>query len=336
MIGFLSYCIFFFTMGGIMAITVLGLNLQWGYTGLFNGGVVAFFGAGAYSVILLGAPPEAGQLIGMNLPYPAALAGSVLLTGLLAWIVGMITTHLRHDYLAIATFGVGIAVENFARNAEHITGGAKGLRGFERPLESFVDDPFRFNLYYLIFVLIVLAVVYYVLASVGRSPFGRLLRAIREDEIAAQSLGKSPARVRRQSFIFGSMIMGLSGALYATFYAYISPQDIKPIFTFQIWTMLIVGGSGNNRGAVLGTFVVWAGWVGSGWALTKFASVDMQLYVGTIQYVLIGLIIVLTLLIRPKGLLPEKLIMSRSVTPSRSRKNSATSNTWNSWKMRIF
>ena len=312
MIGIASYLIFFLTIGFILSIAVLGLNLQWGHTGLFNGGVAAFFGAGAYGVILIGGPLQPGQLIGMNLPYPVALVGSVLLAGLLAWIVGVITTHLRHDYLAIATFGVAVAIENFTRNAESITGGAKGLRGFERPFESVINNPFMFNLFYLVFVLIILVTVYMILKKIVESPFGRLLRAIREDETAAQSLGKSPARIRRQAFIFGSMIIGLSGALYATFYAYISPQDILPILTFQIWAMLIVGGSGNNKGAVLGTLVVWAGWVGSGWVLTKFAPVDWQLYLGTIQYILIGSIIVLALLIRPKGLLPEKLIISQS------------------------
>jgi len=324
MIGLASYLIFFFTIGFILAIAVLGLNLHWGYTGLFNGGVAAFFGAGAYGVILFGGPIQSGHLIGLDLPYPIALAGSVLLAGSLAWIVGIITTHLRHDYLAIATFGVAVAVENFARNAESITGGAKGLRGFERPFETLINDPFLFNLCYLAFVFFILVAVYMVLSKLVQSPFGRLLRAIREDETAAQSLGKSPARVRRQSFIFGSMIIGLAGALYATFYAYISTQDIMPILTFQIWAMLIVGGSGNNKGAILGTLVVWAGWVGSGWILTKFAPVSIQLYVGTIQYILIGLIIVLALLIRPKGILPEKLIISRTRTKPESNKVQAT------------
>mgnify|MGYP000400916934 FL=1 len=323
MIGIISYLVFFLTIGFVLAIAVLGLNLQWGYTGLFNGGVSAFFGAGAYGVILFGGSNKAVQLIGLGLPYPFAVAGAVLLAGLLALIVGLITTRLRHDYLAIATFGVAIAVENFARNAGPITGGAKGLRGFERPFESAINDPFWFNLAYLIFVLVVLIIVYNILESIARSPYGRLLRAIREDEVAAQSLGKSPARVRHQAFIFGSMIMGLSGALYATFYAFISPQDILPILTFQIWSMLIVGGSGNNRGAVLGTLVVWAGWVGSGWALTKFAPVEAQLYVGTIQFIMIGLIIVLTLLIKPKGLLPEQLIISHSLDWTESDRDCA-------------
>ncbi len=313
MIGVISYLVFFLTIGFILAIAVLGLNLQWGYTGLFNGGVAAFFGAGAYGVILFGGSRQAGQLIGLALPYPLALLGAMLLAGLLAWIVGLVTTRLRHDYLAIATFGVAVAIESFARNAETITGGAKGLRGFERPLEAIFIDPFWFNNAYLLFVFVVLIIVYKVLEGIARSPFGRLLRAIREDEVATLSLGKSPSGVRRKAFIVGSMLIGLSGALYATFYAYISPQDILPILTFQIWAMLIVGGSGNNKGAVVGALVVWAGWVGSGWLLTKFAPVSIQLYVGTLQYIMIGLIIVGALLIRPKGILPEKLILSQSV-----------------------
>ena len=157
-----------------------------------------------------------------------------------------------------------------------------------------------------------LAAVYIGLGRLIRSPYGRLLRAIREDETAAQTLGKNPARIRLASFITGAMIIGTSGGLYVTFYAYVSPQDLSPILTFQIWAMLIVGGAGNNKGAMLGAFVVWAAWTASGWALARFAPVEMQLYTGTIQYILIGLVIVGMLLLRPQGLLPEKLLISQS------------------------
>ena len=97
-----------------------------------------------------------------------------------------------------------------------------------------------------------------------RSPWGRVLRAIREDEIAAASLGKRAFRFRLQAFVIGSMLMGLGGALYAHFVGYIAPEDFLPILTFQMWAMLIVGGSGNNRGAILGAFVVWGLWTLSG------------------------------------------------------------------------
>ncbi|MEM1047925.1 MAG: branched-chain amino acid ABC transporter permease [Pseudomonadota bacterium] len=323
MIGLVSYLVFFFTITTILAIAVLGLNLQWGHTGIFNGGVVAFFGTGAYAVILLGGPERAGEFGGFDLIWPLAMLGGMIAAGLLALIVGLATTRLRHDYLAIATFGVAIAVETVARNAEYWTGGAKGLRGFQRPLEAAIGDPFLYNLGFLSVVILCLVLVFIALERLVRSPFGRLLRAVREDETAARALGKSPSRVRLQSFVIGAVIMGLSGGLYATFYAYIGPQDLAPILTFQIWAMLIVGGAGNNRGAVLGTLVVWGGWVGSGWALTAFAPQSMQLYAGTLQYILIGLIIVGTLMLRPRGLLPEILTVSaraaQGATPSESR-----------------
>jgi branched-chain amino acid transport system permease protein len=310
-IGLLSYSVFFLSIALILSIAVLGLNLQWGYTGLFNGGVVAFFAAGAYGLIILGGPARVDELGGFALPYPVALFGGVLLAGLLACIVGLATIRLRHDYLAIATFGVAIAVESVARNAEYLTGGAKGVRGFERPFEAAVANPLLYNVAFLGFVLVCLLLVFVGLERLVSSPFGRLLRAVREDEQAARALGKSPSRTRLTAFILGSMIIGLAGGLYATFYAFISPQDIAPILTFQIWAMLIVGGSGNNRGAVLGTLVVWGSWVGSGWLLTALAPDHLQLYTGSIQFILIGCIIVFTLLAKPRGLMPEVLSISR-------------------------
>ena len=311
MIGLISYLIFFATVASILAIAVLGLNLQWGNTGLFNGGVAAFFGAGAYGLILLGGTEQADHIGGFELFYPLALVGGVLFSGLIAWVVGMLTIRLRRDYLAIATFGVAVAFENLMRNAEWLSGGAKGMRGFERPFEDSIADPFVFNIIFFLFAVSVLLGIYLFLEQLIRSPFGRLLRGIREDEIAAKSLGKAPNRVRLTAFIVGSMIMGLAGGLYATFYAFVSPQDVLPTLTFQIWAMLIVGGSGNNQGGILGAFLIWAAWTTSGWMLSKFAPVEAQLYTGTLQYIMIGMIIVGMLIWRPQGLLPEKLIVSQ-------------------------
>ena len=311
MIGLISYLVFFATVASILAIAVLGLNLQWGNTGLFNGGVAAFFGAGAYGLILLGGTKQADHIGGFELFYPVALVGGILISGLIAWIVGILTIRLRRDYLAIATFGVAVAFENLMRNAEWLSGGAKGMRGFERPFEDSIADPFVFNIIFFCFSVLVLLGVYLFLEKLIRSPFGRLLRAIREDEVAAQSLGKAPNRVRLTAFVVGSMIMGLAGGLYATFYAFVSPQDVLPTLTFQIWAMLIVGGSGNNQGGILGAFLIWAAWTASGWMLSKFAPVEAQLYTGTLQYIMIGMIIVGMLLWRPQGLLPEKLIVSQ-------------------------
>ncbi|MEM7302206.1 MAG: branched-chain amino acid ABC transporter permease [Pseudomonadota bacterium] len=316
MMGFISYAVFFTTIASILAIAVLGLNLQWGNTGLFNGGVVAFFGAGAYGTLILGGSPQADHIGGFNIFYPLALFGGMVIAGLLAWVVGILTLRLRHDYLAIATFGIAVTFENIMRNAESLAGGAKGVRGFERPLRAWIGDGFAYNLIFLVVVLILLFLAYRFLQHLVQSPFGRLLRAIREDEEVALSLGKSPARIRLTAFVTGSVIMGLSGGLYATFYAFISPQDVLPTLTFQIWAMLIVGGAGNARGAVFGAFLIWGAWTASGWILSRFAPIDLQLYTGSIQYVLIGAVIVGMLLWRPQGLLPERLVVSQSGKPT--------------------
>ena len=316
MIGVISYLIFFATVASILSIAVLGLNLEWGNTGLFNGGVVAFFGAGAYGTLILGGIAQDGLIGGFAWPYLIALLGGMVIAGLVAWVVGLLTLRLRHDYLAIATFGVAVAFENLVRNAA-IFGGAQGIRGFERPLRGMFDSALAYNAVFRVFVLILLVATYVFLERLIASPFGRLLRAIREDETAAQSLGKSPSRIRLTAFIAGSVIMGLAGGLYATFYAFISPQDVLPILTFQIWAMLIVGGAGNNKGAVMGTFLIWAAWTASGWALSRFAPLEVQLYTGSIQFVLIGFVIVGMLMWRPQGLFPEKLVVSQSAGSKR-------------------
>lgn len=318
MIGLVSYLAFFLTMAGIMAIIVLGLNLQWGYTGLFNGGVVAFFGAGAYGTMILGGRPEPGQFGGFEAPFLVAWAGGVLLAALLAWIVGILTLRLRHDYLAIATFGVGVALEAVARNAQWLTGGARGLRGFPRPFEAAVGDTFLYGLVFLALVLAVLAAVWWALDRLVQSPFGRALRAIREDEAAARALGKNPVRLRLTSLIIGSAIMGAAGGLYVAYTAFVSPQDLAPILTFQVWAMLIVGGAGNNRGAVLGAVVVWGAWTMSGFALARLAPAQLQLQAGSIQLILIGVVIVGMLLWRPQGLLPERLTTTARPMPARA------------------
>ena len=311
MIGLVSYLVFFATVASILAIAVLGLNLQWGNTGLFNGGVVAFFGAGAYGTLILGGGPQDGQLGGFGLFYPLALLGGMATAGLLAWGVGILTLRLRHDYLAISTFGIAVAFENLMRNAQWLGGGAQGWRGFDRPLRMALGDGFLYNILFLLCVLVLLVLTYRFLETLVASPFGRQLRAIREDETAARSLGKIPARIRLTAFVTGSVIMGLAGGLYGTFYAFVSPQDILPTLTFQIWAMLIVGGAGNNKGAVLGAFLIWGAWTASGWALSRFAPIEAQIYTGSIQYILIGLVIVGMLLWRPQGLWPERLVVSQ-------------------------
>jgi branched-chain amino acid transport system permease protein len=138
-----------------------------------------------------------------------------------------------------------------------------------------------------------------------------VLRAIREDEGAAASLGKRAFVFRLQSFVIGSMFMGLGGAVYAHFVGYIAPEDFLPILTFQIWAMLIVGGSGNHRGAVLGAFVVWGFWAAAGALLRGFIPPSEQARAAALQVVLIGVLIAVMLLWRPRGLIGEQIHTDR-------------------------
>jgi hypothetical protein len=147
------------------------------------------------------------------------------------------------------------------------------------------------NLLLLGLLLVIVIVLYAALQALVRSPWGRVLKAIREDETAAESLGKNAFALRLQSFVIGSAVMGLGGALGASFIGYISPEDFMPILTFQIWSMLIVGGSGNNKGAVLGAVLMWAVWTLSGSAAQALLPATMQVKGGAAQIILIGLVL---------------------------------------------
>ena len=132
------------------------------------------------------------------------------------------------------------------------------------------------------------------------SPWGRVLRAIREEEHTASSIGKRVFLFRLQSFVIGAMLMGLGGALYAHFLGFIAPEDFLPILTFQLWAMLIVGGAGNNRGAILGAFVVWGFWTAAGGVMRTWIPQAEQARAAALQVVLIGVLISATLMIRAR------------------------------------
>jgi branched-chain amino acid transport system permease protein len=311
--GWLSYGSFFLVFASAFAIIVLGLNLQWGYTGLFNVGVAGFVAVGAYTSALLTTPLVAGRVGGLELPVVVGWAAAMLTSGLAGLLVGVAALRLRHDYLAITTFGIAVTVQLVALNAQWLTGGPFGVQFIPRPMQGWLGTGLAWNLAYLTLVLLLLALVYLALERLVRSPWGRVLRAIREDEEAAASLGKSAFKYRLQSFVMGSMLMGLGGAVYAHFVGYIAPEDFLPILTFQLWAMLIVGGSGNNRGALLGAYLVWGFWAVSGNLLRGLVPQAEQAKAAALQVVLIGVLIALMLVLRPRGILGEQIGVSRHV-----------------------
>ena len=299
-----SYLIFFITVASILSIATLGLNLQWGASGQFNAGVVGFLAVGGYSMAILTMPVSEQLMVKLNWPFAVGIVGSLVVSGAVALLVGLATLRLRSDYLAIATFGIASSIQVLANNLEPLTGGSRGLVGIPRPFESLGAQGFGYA--YLAIVLCVLVVVCTGLQALLRSPWGRVQRALREDEVVCAALGKNVVRFRMTAFVMGAMLMGLSGALYAGFIGTTSPTEFLPILTFQIWAMLIVGGSGSNAGAIAGSFVIWGLWTLSGAAIVSVLPPQWQAQGGALQSIVVGLVLVLTLLLRPQGLLGPK------------------------------
>lgn len=318
MTGVLSYAIFFGIMVLIFGIATLGLNLQWGFTGLFNAGVVGFYAVGAYAFGIFTAPPRAELLGNFDLPWAVGLVGAILVSAVAAVVIGLATIGLRGDYLAIATFGTAVAIQLFAVNLEPLTGGTNGLAFIPRPFEELFPGGMARDLSYLCLVVFLVGIVYVGLERLVRSPWGRVLRSLREDEVAAIALGKDATRFRLQAFVLGATLIGLAGALYASFIGFVSPFDFLPIVTFQLWAMLIVGGSGNNRGALLGATVVWLFWTGSGALIFNLLPSNLHTQAAAVQSILIGVLLVLSLLFRPQGMLGEELVVSRHVKAASS------------------
>jgi len=297
----LSYLLFFVTVAAILSIATLGLNLQWGISGQFNAGVVGFVAIGGYTLAVLSMPATERLLVQWNLPFAVAVAASLVTSAAAALLVGLATLRLRSDYLAIATFGIGSSIQLLANNLESLTGGSRGLVGIPRPFEALGAQGFAWA--YAAIAIAMLALCYAALQALLHSPWGRVQRSIRADESVCAALGKNVVHFRLSSFMLGSMLMGLSGALYAGFVGTTSPSEFLPILTFQIWAMLIVGGSGSNRGAIAGTFVVWGLWTLSGAFIGLVLPPGWQAQGGALQSILVGLVLVLTLLLRPQGLL---------------------------------
>ncbi|MER8799401.1 branched-chain amino acid ABC transporter permease [Mesorhizobium sp. M0012] len=306
MMDLLGYGAFFLTTALIFSLITLGLNLQWGLTGLFNVGVAGFVAIGAYTSALLTTPDDAARLGGFDLPILIGWLGAMLLGGVTAAITGIATLRLRSDYLAITTFGVAVVVQLVALDAQKLTGGPFGIGFIPRPFGGLAETPLLFNLSNLAIVSVVTLIVYLALEHLSRSPWGRVLKALREDERAAISLGKSARFYRVQAFAVGGAIMALAGALQAHFTGFIAPDNYLPALTFQVWVMLIVGGSGSNIGAVIGSILVWAIWAGSGALTSMLFSPEQQARAASLQIVAIGVMLCVILLVRPNGLFGDR------------------------------
>jgi branched-chain amino acid transport system permease protein len=317
--GFAAYAVFFLTFVGIYAVLILGLNLQWGFTGQVNFGVAAFFMVGAYTQAIVTTEPTDDHLGGFGLPFIVGLIVSMIMSGALALVIGLITLRLRADYLAIATIGIAEIVRQFLKNEDWLTNGVRGITAIEKPFQGALGgaDP----LIYLAIVVAAVALVFLALERARTAPFGRVLRALRENEDTARASGKSIISFQLQSFVLGSAIMGLAGGLYAPFFAFISPEAFGNLYaTFLPWVMLIAGGSGNNYGAVLGALVIWLVWSLTELLINQLLPASMVTQAGAVRLLLIGVLLQVILLFRPQGLMPERFSVRRMVARLASKR----------------
>jgi neutral amino acid transport system permease protein len=368
-----SYLVSLVIFTSIYAIFSLGLNLQWGFTGLINFGHVAFMTVGAYATVLLS---NGGVPL-----FLAAFLGA-LLAAFLGLLIGFSTLRLREDYLAIVTIGVAEVIRLIALNEEWLTKGAFGIQRFPLPLENF--RPTLFSRYVMIAVLtaivglagwqmwkwakqrfqkigtiadpslistgiiavlglwlygvcalalynysqnpprnglllvsvVVLAFVFWRLEWLVQSPWGRVLKSIREDEEVPRALGKNVFWYKLQSLMLGGFIAGIAGALFAWQLGTVYPDNFLPLLTFNAWTIVVLGGAGNNAGTILGAVIFWAylTLTRSLPDLFKFLHSFISFIpptiddsrLGALRIMLIGLILIVLMMVRPQGILGKK------------------------------
>jgi branched-chain amino acid transport system permease protein len=395
----------------ISAVMALGVNIQWGYAGLFNVGIMGFAALGGIAAVLTAMPPVAGAWeaggIGIGLSLlalvatvaavvligrkvsgrwrrPAMAAGAVAgfliiravfgpavtaietfnpaRTGYLggfglpvlfswivggafaaaaAWLVGKIALGLRADYLAIATLGIAEIILAVLKNEDWLSRGVKNVTGLPRPVPVefelqqagwFLDlsarlglSPITFSsiyvkLCYTLLFAVVLVVLMWLAERALKSPWGRMMRAIRDNRNAAEAMGKDVTARHLQVFVLGSAVVGIAGAMLTTLDGQFTPGQYNPLrYTFLIWVMVIVGGSGNNWGAALGGFLIWFVWIEAEpagiWLMSLLTSgmhpssaVRAHLLDAAphMRLFLMGLILLLVMRFSPRGLIPEQ------------------------------
>jgi branched-chain amino acid transport system permease protein len=285
---FLHLCV----MISIYIIFALSLNLEVGYTGLFNFGHVAFFGIGAYASALLTLH---------QVPFALSLPAALIMAGLWGFLLSIPSLRLRGDYFGIATLGFGEIIRMIFQNEVWLTKGPMGLPGIPKPSLFFV----RFGTLprYLLLVLVFAALTFITLRMILQSPFGRVLKAIREDELAAETLGKDVFRFRIKSFVIGSVFAGLAGALWGHYTTFISPGDFTLLETILVLLIVVMGGKGTEWGPVLGGVILI--FFQESLRFLRLPS-EWTRYLAPFQQMIFGGLLVLFMIYRPEGLIQDK------------------------------
>jgi len=283
----MEYLLHILVISGIYIILTLSLNLIVGFTGLPALGHAAFFCIGAYTSSLLalnvGLSPWIGLLIGACV---AAISGVV---------IGYPAVRLKGDYLAIATFGLGVIVYSIAKNWISLTRGPMGLPGI--PQFSLFGYQFSEIWHYLILVALFVAFTIFVIKRIVNSPFGRILRSIREDEIAAETLGKNTTIYKLLVFIIGAFFAGIAGSLYAHYITFIDPSSFTIMESITILLMVILGGMGSISGSIIGAviLIVFP-------ELLRFLGMPSSI-AAPMRQMIYGLLLVILMIKRPQGIM---------------------------------
>ncbi len=303
--GLVFYLIGFLIAGGIYAILCLALNIQWGMGGLFNAGIAGFFAVGAYASAIVTTQASDKHLGGFGLPIPLGLLAAAIVAGAAGWAVAKICVRLKSDYLAMASIGIAEILRLVIVNESWLTNGSLGISGIPRPLDGWVAGRGA-DVVFLASVWIVVLIVYVLSRRLHDSPWGRTLRAIRDNEQSARAAGKDIEWFKLQTFVIGCAIMGVAGGLSAHYFKFLSPSATEPLLvTFLVWVMLMAGGSGNNRGAVAGALGIWAIWSATE-IFTNRLPPEIATRSSYIRMLLIGLLLQFVLQKFRSGLIPER------------------------------
>ena len=294
----IDFFVYLLTMIGIWSILSISLNIQYGLTGLINLGHVAYFMIGAYVSTIL--------VMLMGLSFWIGFIGAMLSAGLFGAIIALPTANLREDYWAISTLAFAEIVRLFFLNQPlqgPYVGASFGVSGIPAPLRDLFSNQ-GYGYFYLGLVLVCLAAAYLTAEWFTRKPFGRVLKAIREGDEVPLAMGKNVGAFRVRSMFLSGLLGGMAGFLFAHYNGFISPQYFLPLETFMVWAMVILGGSGNYKGAIVGTVVIQAIYNS-----TRFISKSLPVEattIASIRMIIIGVLIILVILYMPQGLVPEK------------------------------
>ena len=306
------------TFAGIYGLSAIGLNVHFGWTGLLNFGHASFMGVGAYVTLLLmpHAAGREGEITSSGLPLIVALLIGILSAALFGLLLGLPAIRLRGDYLAIVTIAAAEIFRLLVRDLESITGGVYGIINYTENLQkyrpNFINSlsessgfsPSQAWVCLVAWISILITVLF--LKRLNSSPWGRALRAVREDEDAVRALGKNAVWLKLQSFMLGAGIAGLSGVLLAFNYGSLETTVFVPLLTFYVWAIMILGGVGTITGPIFGSIIFWVIISETDrLAFLLFENANGQQLAG-VRFLLVGLLIMMLMIFRPSGLLGKK------------------------------